>query len=42
MVQIKLPCIFMLEGGPIGRQNETCGAIGPPCGAKEPPTDEAS
>ena len=33
---------FLLESGPIGRQNETCGAIGPPCGAKKPPTAEAS
>ena len=34
--------VFLLEGGPIGRQNEICSAIGPLCGAKEPPAAEAS
>ena len=33
---------FLLENGPIERQNETCGAIGPPCGVKEPTNAEAS
>ena len=36
------PLYFLLKSGPFGRQNETCGAIGPPCRAKEPPTAEAS
>ena len=39
---IKAYPVFLLESGPIGRHNETCGAIGPPCRAKEPPTAEAS
>ena len=42
----KLQILFLqnclLESGLIGRQNETCGAIQLPCGAKEPPTAEAS
>ena len=33
---------FCGESGPIGRQNKTCGANGPHCGAKEPPTAEPS
>ena len=33
---------FLLESVPIGQQNETCGGIGQPCGAKEPPATEAS
>ena len=28
--------VFLLEIGLIEKQNETCGAIRPPCGAKEP------
>ena len=33
---------FLLQIGLIGRQNETCGAIRQCCGAKEPPTADAS
>ena len=33
--------VFLVGKGPIGQQNETCGAIGPSSGAKEPPTAEA-
>ena len=39
---IKDHLVFLSESSPIGQQNETCGAIGPHCGAKEPPTAEAS
>ena len=34
--------VFLVGSGPIERQNETWGAIGPPCGANEPPPAEAS
>ena len=33
--------LFLVGKGPIGQQNETCGAIGPSSGGKEPPTAEA-
>ena len=33
--------VFFVGSGLIGQQNETCGAIRPPCFAKEPPTAEA-
>ena len=33
---------LLLEPGLIGRQNETHGAIRPPCGTKESPTAKAS
>ena len=39
---IRATLFFLLETRPIGRQNETCDAIGLNCGAKEPPTAEAS
>ena len=32
----------LLESGLFGRQNETCGAIRPPCHAKEPLNAETS
>ena len=37
-----LPRLVLLERGIIGPQNETCGAIRPPCRAKKPSTAEAS
>ena len=39
---IKDHLVFLSENSPIGQQNETCGTIGPHCGAKEPSTAEAS
>ena len=42
------PCLLrtipnsLFECGLIGQQNDTCGAIRPPCVTKEPPTAEAS
>ena len=39
---LKTTYYLLVDRGPFGRQNNTCGANGLPCGAKEPPKADAS